>query len=142
MGDKSKVIFFQLQYGQKKHIHLVAFSKSAAHSAAPTVLVKEKTIEANGTISRMKAAIPSLDESPSQTRTMWTTKANPGRKVHRTIDIHSPSICSPIFLNPSLSLCRIPPLELKVSRMESGSHLLALQKYIQRGSDHGDEVER
>lgn len=37
-----------------------AFSRSAAHSAAPTVLVNEKAIEANGIISRANAAMPSL----------------------------------------------------------------------------------
>jgi hypothetical protein len=41
---------------------LVAFSKSAAHSAAPTVLVNENTMEANGTISNTKDAIPSLSD--------------------------------------------------------------------------------
>jgi hypothetical protein len=39
---------------------LVAFSKSAAHKAAPTVFVNENKIEANGTISNTNDAIPSL----------------------------------------------------------------------------------
>jgi len=37
-----------------------AFSRSAAHKEAPTVLVNEKMMEAKGIISRAKAAIPSL----------------------------------------------------------------------------------
>lgn len=37
-----------------------AFSRSAAHKEAPTVLVNEKMMEANGIISRAKAAMPSL----------------------------------------------------------------------------------
>lgn len=41
-------------------IYFEAFSRSAAHSAAPTVLVNEKAIDANGTISRANAAMPSL----------------------------------------------------------------------------------
>lgn len=45
----------------RSRAYLEAFSRSAAHSAAPTALVNEKAIEANGTISRANAAIPSLN---------------------------------------------------------------------------------
>lgn len=41
-------------------------SISAAHSAAPTALVKEKKIPAKGIISRMVATVPKLKRTRSQ----------------------------------------------------------------------------
>ena len=50
--------WFQPEYIQRYYLRAV--SKSAAHSAAPTVFVNEKAMEAKGIISRKNETIPSL----------------------------------------------------------------------------------
>lgn len=50
-------VFSQSIYNK---LYLRAASKSAAHSAAPTVFVNENAIEAKGIISNTNEVIPSL----------------------------------------------------------------------------------
>lgn len=70
MLDHHSSLHFQAQ--QTKHFlnhktlsDAEAFSISAAQSAAPTVLVYENAIEANGIISKAKDAIPKLPAAAS-----------------------------------------------------------------------------
>lgn len=72
---------------------LAFFSRSAAHRAAPTVLVKIKSRFTNGIISRRVAARPKL---PLLVQIPSSVKA------------HLRSISSPILLNVSLPLSLVP----------------------------------
>ena len=92
-------------------IYRIAFSISAAHSAAPTALLNENAIEAKGIISRTKDAIPRLVPLASHPSTTHSHKREhePGKKKKLTL-YTQPSSSPPTpfsaqghFQNPTFS---------------------------------------
>jgi hypothetical protein len=92
---------------------LLDFSRSAAHNAAPTVLVKANARLTNGTISNRNATTPNLLQP-------WRQLMSPSQ------DGDVRCICRLILLDECFPLALGPFLQLKVPRMSGRSVALAL----------------
>lgn len=108
------------------------FSISAAHSAAPTVFVKAKRIDAIGTSSSSTVATPKLE------RISMTSDTH--SRESRTW--HKPSICGLVLFNMLLPLSAIPLFQLEVPRVCCRSRPSALENDKNHSADNGYKVQR
>ena len=104
-------------------------SRSAAHRAAPQVLVKAKKMPAIGTISRRVAGIPKLSSVLVKFK-------------QKRLQSISPGVRSLLLLDMFLLLRTTHALELEVAGVRLGSVLLALEDDKGNRSKDRDEVER
>lgn len=102
---------------------------SAAHSAAPTVFVNAKKMDAKGTSSRRTAATPNLMDDKLIVSNLHTME-------------NVPSIGAAVLLNVLLLLALVPLLELEIPCMCRWPGPLPLKQHKDDSPYHGDEVER
>lgn len=120
-----------LSFGAVPSSVTLPFSISAAHSAAPTVFVKAKRIEATGTSSSRTAATPKLNNV--------STCSSLGGSLTKVQVI--PCIRSLVLIDVLLLLTCIPLLQLKIPCMTRRPCPLSLQDHKHHCAHHRNKVQ-